>query len=111
MEPAAWIYILANKHNTTLYIGVTNNLPTRIWEHLTKVNKGSFTARYNLTKLVYYEGFELIVEAIRREKYIKGKSRKWKDDLIKSVNPEFKDLIREIMSDQQYERLKGSLAS
>jgi putative endonuclease len=96
MQPSAWIYILANKHNTTLYTGVTNDLPTRLWEHRTKQNPNCFTARYNCYKLVYYEGFELIVAAIAREKYIKGKSRKWKENLIKTINKEWRDLTAEI---------------
>ena len=73
MNPFAWVYILTNKHNTTLYVGVTNNLPTRLWEHRTKQDPKCFTTRYNLYKLVYYEGFDSIEEAIRREKYIKRK--------------------------------------
>lgn len=72
----AWIYILTNEYNTTLYVGVTNDLRTRLWEHRTKQNTESFAARYNLNKLVYYEGFALITEAIAREKFIKGKSRR-----------------------------------
>lgn len=92
MLPMAWIYILTNKNNTTLYVGVTNDLFTRLWEHTTKQNAKCFTARYNLTKLVYFEGFESIKVAIKREKFIKGKTRKWKDELIKSMNPEMKNL-------------------
>jgi putative endonuclease len=92
MLPSAWIYILTNKHNTTLYVGVTNNLPARLWEHRTKQNPKCFTARYNLYKLVYYEEFELIADAVERERYIKGKTRQWKEDLINTINPEWKDL-------------------
>jgi len=90
--PSAWIYILTNERNTTLYVGVTNDLPTRHWEHRTKRNPKSFSAQYNLSKLVYFEPFDSIIEAIKREKYIKGKSRKWKEELINSINPEWKDL-------------------
>ena len=96
MLPSAWIYILTNTRNTTLYVGVTNNLPTRLWEHRTKRNPRCFTARYNLSSLVYYETFELITEAIKREKYIKGKSRKWKEELIKTMNPVWRDLTDEV---------------
>lgn len=92
---AAWVYILTNENKTTLYVGVTNDLPTRLWEHRTKQNPDSFTARYNLTRLVYYEGFELIVEAIAREKVIKGKVRQWKIELIESVNRDWNDLTEE----------------
>jgi predicted GIY-YIG superfamily endonuclease len=70
---SAWIYILTNKHHTTLYVGVTNDLPTRLWEHRTKRAPSSFSARYNLNELVYYEPFDSIVEAIKREKYIRKK--------------------------------------
>jgi putative endonuclease len=92
MEHCAWVYILTNRHHTTLYVGVTNNLPARLYEHRTKQNPKSFTARYNVYKLVYYEGFESIVAAIAREKFIKRKTRKWKEDLIKTMNAGFTDL-------------------
>ena len=88
----AWIYILANNRHTVLYVGVTNNLATRLWEHTSRLDKNSFTARYNVSKLIYYEGFTSIVEAIAREKFIKGKSRKWKDALIEQMNPMWNDL-------------------
>ena len=68
----AWVYILTNNRNTVLYVGVTNNLATRLWEHRTKQNPKCFTARYNVEKLIYYEGFTYIVDAIVREKFIKG---------------------------------------
>ena len=100
MTPSAWTYIITNNHNTTLYVGVTNDLPTRLWEHRTKQNPLSFTARYNLYKLVYYEPFELIVDAIKREKHIKHKTRKWKEALICKVNPEWKDLTAELLACQ-----------
>jgi putative endonuclease len=90
------IYILTNKHNTTLYVGVTNNLPARLWEHRTKRNPKCFTARYNIFKLIYFESFDSIEDAIKREKYIKGKKRQWKEDLIKTMNPEWKDLTNEV---------------
>jgi putative endonuclease len=86
------IYILTNTHHTTLYIGVTSDLVSRLWEHQNNTNSKSFTFRYNLTKLVYYEVHSSIQEAIAREKYMKGKVRKWKDDLITSLNPDWKDL-------------------
>lgn len=75
---------------------MTNDLPTRLWEHRTKQNPKSFTARYNLTALVYFEGYELITEAIAREKFIKGKSRQWKIELIETMNPEWKDFTEEV---------------
>ena len=92
MLATAYVYILTNTHNTTLYIGVTNDLRTRLWEHRTKQSPYSFTARYNLHKLVYFEAFDSIVEAIAREKVLKGKNRKFKNALIESVNPEWRDL-------------------
>lgn len=92
MLATAWIYILTNKNNTTLYIGVTNDLSSRLWEHKTKQNPKCFTAKYNLYKLIFYKGFDTIEGAIEQEKYIKGKKRKWKNELIQSVNAEWKDL-------------------
>ncbi|MBT1699855.1 GIY-YIG nuclease family protein [Fulvivirgaceae bacterium PWU4] len=92
MLPSAWVYILTNKRNTVLYTGASNDLLTRLWEHKTKQNPKCFTARYNIYKLIYYEPFELVTEALERERYIKGKTRKWKEDLIKTMNAEWKDL-------------------
>ncbi len=71
---------------------LATNLGTRLWEHRTKQNPTSFTARYNIDKLIYYEGFTSIVDAIAREKSIKGKSRKWREVLIEKMNPEWSDL-------------------
>jgi putative endonuclease len=92
MIPFAWVYILSNKNNTTLYVGVSTDLNTRVWEHKTKVNSSSFTSQYNIQKLVYFEGFDQIEKAIEREKYIKGKSRKWKEALINKINPNWEDV-------------------
>jgi putative endonuclease len=92
MQPSAFVYVLANLQNTTFYVGVTTAIRIRVWEHKTKQNPASFTARYNVDKLVYFEGFDTVLDAIHREKYIKGKSRAWKIELIKSVNPDFKEL-------------------
>ena len=97
MQKKGYVYILTNKNNTTLYIGVTSNLAKRIYEHKTKAVDG-FTKKYNLTKLVYYEVYEDIYNAISREKQLKGGSRKKKMGLIESVNPEWKDLFDEIMA-------------
>lgn len=80
----------------TLYAGMCNNLARRIWEHKHKVNPTSFTARYNLNKLVYYEFFREARLAIIREKQIKNLSREEKIKLIEEMNPTFKDLYREI---------------
>ena len=86
---------MTNKINTTLYTGVTNNLKRRVYEHREKLSSG-FTSRYNIYKLVYYEVFEDIENAIRREKQIKGGSRKKKIDLINAFNKEWKDLYDQL---------------
>lgn len=92
------VYIMTNFHNTVLYTGVTNNLQRRILEH--KSGKGSiFTARYRLTKLVYFENGNDINAAISREKQIKAGSRQKKIALITSINPEWKDLYDEYFKD------------
>jgi putative endonuclease len=96
MRASAYIYILTNKTKTTLYVGVTTDLPTRLWEHREKRTPTSFTARYNISMLVYYEGFSWITNAIKREKYIKGQTRKWKEELIRSKNPVWRDLTDDI---------------
>ncbi len=96
MVKGGYIYIMTNKNNSVLYTGVTNNLFRRITEHKSKINKNSFTARYNICKIVYFETFTSIVEAIAREKQIKAGSRKKKEDLINSINAEWKDLYDEI---------------
>lgn len=96
MERGGCVYIMTNRHHTTLYTGVTSNLPVRIWEHRHKVYPNSFTAHYNLEKLVYYESFTSIEEAIEREKQIKGYVRKKKDSLINAMNPEWRDLYQEV---------------
>lgn len=96
MKPG-FIYIITNKYNTTLYIGVTSNLIQRIEEHKQKRYQNSFSARYNLNKLVYYEAFQMIGDAIRREKQLKGGSRDAKIKLIESINSNWNDLYKEII--------------
>ncbi len=91
-------YIITNNNNTTLYVGVTSNLPKRILEHKEKRYQDSFSARYNLCKLVYYEQFHTIVDAIAREKQLKAGSRTKKLKLIETYNPEWKDLFDHIQS-------------
>jgi putative endonuclease len=85
-------YIATNKNNTVLYTGVTNNLVRRMEEHKFKQNPKSFPARYNIEKLVWYENYSDIGEAIAREKQLKAGSRKKKIQLIETMNPEWKDL-------------------
>lgn len=87
-----YIYIITNDNNTVLYTGVTSTLKDRITQHKNKKHPDSFSARYNLYKLVYYEELDTIGEAIKREKQIKGGSRKDKVALINRMNPEWVDL-------------------
>ncbi len=86
-----YVYILTNKTDKVLYVGVTNNLQRRIYEHKNKLIEG-FTKKYNLTKLVYFEEFTELKDAIAAEKKIKGWLRNKKIMLIQSKNPEWKDL-------------------
>jgi len=86
-----YVYILTNKNNTVLYTGVTNDLVRRCHEHKNKLIKG-FTERYNVDRLIYYELFDDINFAIKREKQIKGYSRDKKELLIKKLNPNRDDL-------------------
>lgn len=96
MERGGCVYILTSKTHSTLYVGVTSNLPTRIVEHREKRYPRSFTARYNVNKLVYYEVFPSIVEAIAREDQLKAGSRQKKVDLINGLNPDWSDLYEEV---------------
>lgn len=93
---SGYTYILFNKRNGTLYIGVTSNLVKRVYEHKNKLVDG-FTKKYNIDKLGYYEIFDDIEEAIIREKKLKGVSRKKKLELIEMNNPEWLDLYDEII--------------
>lgn len=87
----SYVYFLTNKNNTVIYTGVTSNIIKRVYEHKSRIYKG-FTNKYNCDKLVYYEEFDSIEEAISREKQIKAGNRKAKEKLIISMNPEWKDL-------------------
>jgi putative endonuclease len=91
------VYIMTNKYNKVLYTGVTSNLFKRVHEHKEKTISG-FTSQYNVNKLVYYEEFETMPEAIAREKQIKGGSRQKKLDLINSRNPGWNDLYDEFFA-------------
>ena len=87
----SYVYILTNKYRTTFYVGVTSNLQKRILEHIE--GKGSsFTSKYNLTELIYYEEFNAIEQAISREKQLKSWRRAWKLDLVKKINPTLETL-------------------
>ena len=95
MDKQYYVYIMTNKRNTVLYTGVTSNLKQRIYEHKMKEVEG-FTKKYNVVKLVYYEVFDDVENAIMREKQIKAGSRDKKIRLIKKMNPGWKDLYEEI---------------
>lgn len=87
------VYMIASERNGTIYTGVTSDLVKRIYEHKNEITKG-FTQKYGGKTLVYYEVFDDITEAIKREKQIKGGSRKKKLTLIESLNPDWKDLYK-----------------
>ena len=86
-----YVYIMASKRNGTLYIGVTNNLPQRVWEHKNDVHKG-FTKKYGVHRLVWYEVTSDVEEAMLREKQMKKWRRQWKINLIEEENPNWNDL-------------------
>jgi len=88
-----FVYILTNKSNSVIYTGVTNDIYRRIYEH-TDAILNSFTKKYNVNKLIFVEIYPSPIEAIAREKYIKGKTRNWKDSLINSQNPKWRDLTK-----------------
>jgi len=90
-----YVYILSNKYNNVIYVGITNDLIRRVYEYKNKLVEG-FTEKYNVDKLVYYELFNDPINAITREKQLKGYSRKKKVELINSFNPEWKDLYENL---------------
>ena len=92
-----YVYILTNAHKTVTYIGITNDLVRRVFEHKNHLDKDSFTAKYNIDKLVYYESTNDVEAAISREKQLKGWIRKKKEKLIESVNPNWVDLYDSIL--------------
>ena len=93
-----YVYILSNQIGSVLYIGMTSDLLRRLYEHRNHLLKG-FTDKYNVTKVLYYEGFELVEDAINREKQLKGWRREKKIDLIKSFNPDFVDLYDKLIKE------------
>jgi len=106
MSRTGFVYFITNAYNNVLYIGVTNNLTRRIAEHKAKINKG-FTYKYNCDKLVYYEMFDSIVEAIAREKQLKNWKREWKNELVVRQNAEWKDLSESVgVTQELIERAK-----
>ena len=92
-----YIYILTNANKTVLYTGVTNDLQRRIYEHKNHLDKNSFTSRYNVEYLVYYEVTNDVESAITREKQIKGWNRKRKNKLIEQKNPGWIDIYNSIL--------------
>lgn len=88
----SYTYIMANRSNSVVYVGVTTHLRSRVWLHKNRAFRGSFTGRYNCNKLVYYEPYDQIVAAIAREKQLKAGSRRRKDILVNKFNPQWKDL-------------------
>ncbi|MBW4478131.1 MAG: GIY-YIG nuclease family protein [Tolypothrix brevis GSE-NOS-MK-07-07A] len=96
MSEQYYIYLMTNKDNTVLYTGVTNDLIKRVYEHKEKLIAG-FTSKYNVNKLVYYEIFTDINNAIARERQIKAGSRQKKIDLVNRMNPEWCDLYDDLL--------------
>ena len=97
MRAGAFVYILANRPNGTLYVGVTNDLIRRVYEHREGFVSG-FSKRYAVKKLVYFEQHQTMSNAIQREKNIKHWSRAWKIELIEKQNPDWRDLFDEVAS-------------
>jgi putative endonuclease len=95
MNKTGFVYIMTNKNRTALYIGVTNDLSRRIFEHKTHLIETSFTSRYNIEYCIYYEEFDYFHLAIRREKELKKWSRQKKEELINKKNPDWKELVTE----------------
>jgi putative endonuclease len=93
---AYWVYILANRRNGTLYVGVTRDLPRRIYQHREELLP-SFTSRYGVKMLVYAEPHDTMMAAVQREKNIKHWPRRWKINVIESANPEWNDLFEDIL--------------
>jgi putative endonuclease len=93
------VYILTNDYHNVFYVGVTSDLTGRIWDHKHKTYPKSFTAKYNCNKLVYYEFYSRIEEAIAAEKALKGGSRKNKINLINSLNPNWLDLYEDLIKE------------
>ena len=98
ISKGGWVYLVTNENHTVLYTGVTSNLVRRIEEHRERKIKHSFSWKYNCVKLVYYQGYVFINDAIAEEKRIKAGSRKKKIELIEGMNAEWRDLWKDISS-------------
>jgi putative endonuclease len=96
MTKGGTVYILTSLNRRVLYVGVTSDIVARIWQHKNKVFPGSYTARYNCDILVYYRHFESITDAILEEKRIKGGSRLMKEQLIESMNYDWRELYEDL---------------
>ena len=92
-----YVYMMTNSHKNLLYTGITNDLVRRVYEHKYHLDKGSFTDKYNIEYLIYFESTSDVTAAIEREKQIKGWNRKRKEKLIASKNPTWDDLYRQIL--------------
>ena len=108
MPKSGYVYILASERNGTLYVGVTNDLVRRVQEHRQEVDPGSFTARYDVKRLVYYEYHPDIRDAIKRENRVKGWKRQWKLELIEGMNLHWRDLYPDVApSGRQTDAVEG----
>ena len=92
-----YVYILSNNHRNVIYTGITNDLARRVYEHKKHLDKGSFTSRYNVENLVFYEVTTNVDSAMAREKQIKGWNRKRKEKLIEAKNPNWNDLYESVL--------------
>ena len=92
-----YVYLMTNSHKNLLYTGITNDLIRRVYEHKNHLDKGSYTDRYKIDYLVYFESTSDVKAAIGREKQIKGCNRKRKDKLVNSKNPEWRDLYQDFL--------------
>jgi putative endonuclease len=97
MKRGGAVYIMTNKTHSTLYTGVTSDLMKRVYEHKNNIFPDSFMAKYKTYKLIYFDGFHRIEDAIAREKRIKAGSRKMKIELINSINPDWRDLYDDVL--------------
>jgi len=99
-----WVYIMTNKHDTTLYTGVTSNLMKRVLQHKKGIFPGSFTDQFLCHKLAWFGFYNTIVEAIAMEKRIKHWRRAWKDELIEKLNPDWKDMSEDWYHERDLEK-------
>ena len=101
-KSGGYVYIMTNKPNGTLYIGSTSDLVGRVFEHKNKTNPKSFSARYNLDKLVYFEWYDKLENMVLRERQMKEWKRDWKIEIIEKVNPNWHDLYNQLLIDNGY---------